>query len=493
MNPLKTIWSKIGMESLSLGLGYLLTAVGGLFSIRLLTSYYRPDAYGLSWLFINGVGLAVMFTAGPVGQAAVRFYHESKNLDCLDELLGLLWMAEIYITTTAVIIYVTAGLSFGWFAGNHGLAFGLMPLFFLFQSFVTITQALLNTSRKRLSRTILSVIEAWSKPLCAVLLYFIWRADVNSFVLGYAIGSLITGALSMKLFSGYGSTRPMKLPLPSKPYTIDVIRYTAPWIPLIGSLWLLSLSDRYIVNHYLGHVATGTYIAAYQVGSAIFQLLGSFFSLMIQPILLEHSSKNKSNISMMITNSFRAFAWLSIPVLFAFILMHKWLMMLLVDKQYWDGAAASLWVGLGVYMYSFGLIAMQVFMITKNTSGMVSIHAISALSNIILNVIFVPRFGIVGAGAATFISYAIYAVMLTIYSKYHMSEWRFPFNTYIFLLYISLASSIIAKFFHYYLLNNSYDFNSSFIIFITYIAALGLLTLIFRNFARRDLSALLHS
>jgi len=489
VKPFDKIWDRIGREAFWLMLGQSLTALAGLVAIRVLTGLFPKEVYGLSWLFINAVGLGVMLLANPLGQALNRFYHDGGGQEQLDRLLALVWRLQVGVALVVGLTYVLAVAALGSLRGSHWLVYGIMPVYFFFLAFLNMAQLLLNTSRRRKGRVILLVTEAWLKPAGAVAACLLWRPDVNSFVLGYASASIITGVAGMLVMKGYGSVSPFKLTMPDREYAGTVIRYSMPWVGVAACIWALSLSGRYFVNSFMGAAATGTYVATYQVSAALFQLLGGSFGTLMVPIIYQQSAKAKSQGEDVMSNTFRAFAWAGLPVVAVFVVMRVWLMRWLVSPAYWDGVDAIIWIGLGVYVSIMGDLGATAFHVAKKTTAMLYIYVASVAVYALLCLTLIPRIGLVGAGISTFAAYSFYAFWM-IYVGRSFRRWVFPLRSFLAAWTILAVTSVVVSLSHALLLKGRFGYPYAAATLLIFCATLGLSAWLFRRSWQRDFKIL---
>ena len=489
MNIVKEKWNRIGLEAAWLVAGQGLTALGGLAAIRILTGHYTREVYGISWLFINGAGLAVLLLADPMGQALNRFYHEDGGQEQIDRLLALIWRLEIFLALCVGAVYLIAASLMGKLAGTESVAYFVMPVYFLFLSAMNAAQALLNTSRRRVRRVVLLAAEAWLKPAGALILCLLWKPNVNSFVLGYASASIITGSVGIFWIKGFSGKPLLRMPMPDGDYIRRVLSYSLPWIGFSSCSWVLSISGRYFVGWYLGAALTGTYVASYQVGAALFQFLGGSFGPLVQPIIFQRAGKNGGSCGGAITAAFRAFAWISLPVLSAFIVMHGWLVRWLAAPAYWGGAKVTVWIGLGVYFWVLGDRARDSFLIARKTGAMMKINALAALLNVILNIILVPREGITGAGMALCLSYLVYMILMIRFGL-RASEWKFPAGSFLAAGAVSAVAAIFAEIVHSAVIDGKFGIPSAPLVAMSFILALAISAWLCRPLLKKDIGTM---
>lgn len=482
---LQRLWHRIGKEAFWLLLGQVLAALAGLMAIHILTHNFPKAAYGRGWLYLNGITLAVMLLSNPIGQALNRFYHDADNQQDLDRLLGLIWRVLTGLSVPACFIYFVVAYSFNWRRENEWLVFAIIPFYFIVSSLLTTAQQLLNTSRKRFKRSALVVCEAFSKPGIALLLGVIWKPDVNTLVLGYAAGTIMVSFVGVKWMWAYGSVSPIALPMPEREEIIRIFRYSLPWIGIAGCIWVLSMGDRYLVNYFLGAATTGVYVAAYQVGSALFQFVGGSFGPLVQPLIFQHTNASLETCGERISAFTGLFFWVSFPVLVFFAIIHKWLMRWLVSPAYWDGAIVVLLVGLGVYLWILGNVAMNALLVAKRTLIILNIYIVSSVSNILFNLLLIPAIGLAGAGLSTFLSYGVYLSLIVWLSRKTL-HWEFPMHSLVLASVISCGAGLFAKSVHTFIFHGQYNVIAAVNVIAVFCVLLACLTWIFRFQIKRD-------
>ncbi|MED4206631.1 lipopolysaccharide biosynthesis protein, partial [Neobacillus mesonae] len=161
--------------------------------------------------------------------------------------------------------------------------------------------------------------------------------------------------------------------------------------------------DRIAINNYLGSSETGIYSFAYQVGMIV-QVLFISIDQAWNPWFLEkydngEYSKIRKRAKIM-RNIF--------TVLYTSVLMiSPELVKLMADKSYWEGLYLVPWIFMGYYFVFLYALEVNVEYASKRTGMIATGTIISALINIVLNMIFVPIYGYMAAAVTTLISYVV--------------------------------------------------------------------------------------
>lgn len=118
---------------------------------------------------------------------------------------------------------------------------------------------------------------------------------------------------------------------------------------------------------------------------------------------------------------------------------------IMASSKYWEGILIIPPVVLSSYIiFMYGLYV-NVEHFYKKTVGITTNTVIAAISNIILNLIFIPKFGYVAAAYTTLVSYLI-CLALHVYRSKKLNKDLFPISIFVGSLTLVLAVSVIYYF-----------------------------------------------
>ena len=187
-----------------------------------------------------------------------------------------------------------------------------------------------------------------------------------------------------------------------KKFLKEGLMFSLPLMPSASMWWIMNASDRYILNEYWGIAATGIYAAAIKLPSILSVLESVFYQAWQTTAIDTLQEKERDNFySNIFLNYFRL---LSIGVV-GILLILKPLFLTLFAKDYSSGWECAAILVVGVMIHALGGNIGVLYTVFKGTKGALKTSFIGAVVNIILNLIFVPRFGMIAAACTTFISY----------------------------------------------------------------------------------------
>lgn len=193
--------------------------------------------------------------------------------------------------------------------------------------------------------------------------------------------------------------------------------------------WIIQSSDKYFVGFFLGTLFVGYYAPACMLGGII-----SFFitplSFILPATLSKHHDENKiDEVKTYLKYSLKYFLAFAIPAFFGLSVLSRQLLMIISTNEiaqhsyYITPFIALSMLLLGIYM-----IVAQIIALKKKTYIDGAIWLIAAFLNFGLNFIFVPRFGILGAGITTLLAYVFAFAAMCYYSFKELLfeiDWQF--------------------------------------------------------------------
>lgn len=399
------IFKKISKDVIKYLPSKIFPALIGLISLPIYTNIFPPEDYGIYSMIISAVGLISSLLSGWLSSSAIRFFDEYTS------------QKKIFFSTiygSFIIVYIISFLLFALFL-LFPVEFGLDRKYLITAALLVATASLLGISRNvlRANRnvnlySIFSMILPGGKLILVIILnrYF-------SF-LGVLILLLSTIVIEMILIIIFAIYLKPKISL----FNIDknfLNRTMIFGIPLFLNTtltWILSVSDRYLIGFLSSYKETGLYSISYSIGSQSLNLVFTSIMLGAYPLIIKAwNEHNQEYVENLISRLIKYFYILCIPIVSALFVIGPLLISLLASNEYYKGYLVLPWVGLGIFMSGLSQYVHKIWELTENTKMILILHLIAAISNLILNIIFIPKFGFVAAGITTFISYTLYLIL----------------------------------------------------------------------------------
>lgn len=204
------------------------------------------------------------------------------------------------------------------------------------------------------------------------------------------------------------------------------------------SLNILNQSDRIMITTLKNSAETGIYSLIYN-----FSMIANIFIISIEGIWVPWFTKNISekNIRQINEKAVYYIDVISLAIL-GIILVSPEVLRLLAPQEYWIGISIIPPIVLSSYIIFIYTMYVNVEHYHKKTKHIALNTIIAATTNVILNYIFIPQYGMYAAAATTLLSYLISLVLHYNFSK-KIERDLFPFKIFIKSLGLIVFSIII--------------------------------------------------
>ena len=238
---------------------------------------------------------------------------------------------------------------------------------------------------------------------------------------GYGIFGAVVGLLIANLLlfvvMGILIVSEIWVVVPKFKHLREYLAFGLPTVPGNISSWVVNSSDRYVIALLLGNAYVGYYSPGYTLGNTISMFIAPL-SFMLPAALSKYYDDGKLNdVKNILSYSMKYFLALTIPSAVGLSLLSKPLLTILSTPDIAEqGYLITPFLALAGLLLGLYAIIMQVLVLEKKTGITGAIWIVAAVLNLGLNIIFIPRIGIVGAAATTLIVYSLAFIISAYYS-----------------------------------------------------------------------------
>ncbi len=405
---------------LTKGIWYFISSIFvkavNLFLLPVVTRYLNPSEFGVLSTLDSISQLLPVFISLALDEAYVRFYfNHNKSYDELKKYISTyFWI----ILGWGIVVFIVSLL-----IGKISLTKILDIPFYPYIPLTMVGPLLLQLSvlgdaylRQQLKAEFLSIIEM-SLHVVYMFFYIYLLVVVRLGILSRVYGYFISNLLSFVIFGIVIFKNKLVAFNFNKKIFIEGLKYSIPLLPNQMSEWIKGLSDRIILTILKTTAETGIYSVGYQLGLTIRMISMSVFKVytpIMYSMLVEKKEDGVKRVEEFIPFYFFIMFW------FAFCLgfFSKEFIILLTDSKY---HTAYIVVPIVAFAYFFGAFYkpfLNIISYHKKT-WIISAGAIfQAITNIVFNIIFIPRFGQLAAAWTTFSSYFIYMIWIFLWAQY---------------------------------------------------------------------------
>ncbi|MDN5319820.1 MAG: hypothetical protein PWP49_240 [Thermococcaceae archaeon] len=414
-----------------LGLTNIINALVGIVLIPIFTKGRPLEDYGL-WVQIS-VSLSLIPGLAGLGlpYTLVRYIAGEKDKNKIREAVYSIFF--VVLAVNAVLAPLFAYLIIRYF-GNNELK--LVPMFaalLFIQALNMVGWNYLRGIQKIKKYSLLIILQnlliAFGVGYAIVNDYGIYGALLVLFV----INLLIFTILLYEIVSDLG------VYMPRFTYIREFLRFGLPTIPGNFSTWIVSSSDRYLISYYIGVKYVGYYNPAYSLGGILNFIIAPLGFLLPATLSKLYEEGKIEEVKLYLEYLLKYYLLITIPTVFGLSILAKPVLMILSTQEIAEKSYLVVpLVAISILLFGVYVITSHILVLKKRTDVVAKIWIIAAVLNFLLNMIFIPKFGIIGAAITTLIAYA-FATTATI--KYSLM--LFTFTLSISDALKSLASALI--------------------------------------------------
>lgn len=403
-------------------LGNVLSKVVGFLMIPLYTRYLTPADYGLLELLTLTSSVLSMLLGLRLSSALVRFYSESTDQTNRNTLVATVVALMLLMSTgSAVLLSLGSPLISQTVLGDreHGTHFAFIFISLAFELLLSVGYTYLRVVEKSGLYVVVSLVQL----AVGLSLNVIFIAGMQWGVWGILASMVLSNGLIASFLVTYTLRRVgLKMRLDDVP---RLMRFTLPLIPAGLLIFVLNMGDRFLLGRLISLDAVGVYALGYKFGMILSVFVGEPF-ILAWTVRRVEIYKNRSDRDLIFA---RVPTYLVAALSFVGLGISMFapeMLRVVATREFWPAASVVPWVTVGYGFYILYFIADFGFFIHSKTLWYPIISGSSAVVNIILNVILIPRFGALGAAITTAISFFVcLAITYFASQKYHPIRYEF--------------------------------------------------------------------
>lgn len=408
--------------------GKLLPAMAGLITIPIYARLFRPEEYGILAVIITFTAAGGIVIGNWLTSSVMRFFTYYKRQGQLNRFYSSLLCAF----ALSLVCLVLLGYPLYLFTKDmvSPEVYQLLPLAGLIvavNSLYSILQTILRADQRSKLFVGFELAQVYGGLIIGLSL---------AVIAGYGVKGILMGSIASMTIANLGILWWLlhhDMHIGHISISIATLREFAYYglpggLAQIGS-WILSLSDRYIIEYFRGSVEVGLYSMGYNFANSSINLVVSSLILAIGPILINTwEGKQRESITDLLGQITRITIILLVPIVTGLSILPGPIFRLLTTEMYQPGSHVLPWISLGACLYGLSLLAYTGLIVEKKSGVMACNFLLAGASNIILNLLLVPRFGFMAAAINTTISYGVLLALNIITSTKYL-PWRFPWQT----------------------------------------------------------------
>lgn len=380
-----------------------INGVLGLATVFILTRLLSPEQYGVYALALATIGLFASVLYQWIAVTIARFYAIHKE----DPSILIVEGNKLFFKVSSYAL-VTAGVYF-YFANVDGIQLGInaaIVIGVIATGLHNLGLQVANASGRPINYGLLTVTRATFTLCAAVSLVQLGYGSIGA-VFGVAVG----GAASVAIFRIRHAKRDRA---GNKELRKQMIVYGLPLTLTYLSTMILDVSDRFMIGWWLGTPAVAGYAAAYDLTQQVIGAIMNVLFLATYPRITAEWETGGVTAARNAMLPLSKAILLAIPLLAGtFIGGANEISNLAFGKSIAIEAAKVVpWIAFSIAIGCFKSYYLDIsFQLAKTTKTQLRITAAMALTNIVLNIVLMPYWGVIGAAISTAFAFSLGALL----------------------------------------------------------------------------------
>ena len=244
-------------------------------------------------------------------------------------------------------------------------------------------------------------------------------------VTGYIVAIIASDACSIIFYTITAKLyRYLSPRLFEKGITGQMLKYCVPLIPTVILWWIINVSDRYMITYFIGSSENGLYTAASKIPNFVVLFAQIFIDAWQLSAVDEYESESRGEF---FTKVFRVYSGGVFAVASALILFCQLFTKILVAPSYYESwNYVPILIIATTYSCIVNFLA-SVYMAEKKSLMSLVTAMTGTVTNIVLNLILIPKLGATGAAIATVTAFVVVFITRAINTrKYIKINFKLP-------------------------------------------------------------------
>lgn len=406
----------LSWQSIAYGIGIFGRYFLVFLTLPLFTNYMPQAEYGVVSVLTASLSFINILTNAGLPSAVFRLYNDDQDHNRRRYILGSsLLLFFLFALIPAVGMFLAAGSFSQLLLGSsaYGATLQVVAGVLVFETLINYGFILLRIQVRPLGTSLLNLFMFGSQTGFALLFVRVYDLGAMGYFLGYLLGAFLA------VLALIGMTRQMLFFKATKGVLRELLAYGLPLIPATLAMWALRLADRSLIVRYTGLEQVAVYEIGYKVGMLVAMVILPFNAAWPQ---FAFSTMRKPDAAQTYRDVLTFITVLLAFVALGVIAVGPELVDILAPQSYAEAVIVIPWVAFSQVAWGMYRVLSLGPKITKKTIYLTVVAVTAAAVNIALNILLIPRLGILAAAINTLIAYALLAFL-----SYIVGQRLYPF------------------------------------------------------------------
>ncbi len=412
--------------------------LGNVITVPIYTSLFSTEQYGLYTISIAMLSFLCIIFSDWVGLSGLRFFRHHQLEKDLPK----------YLTTLVTILTINMVLMFGisFIFRDSLYSFFHVPFKYFLSVLVLIIPVavrallsqLLRAQLKSVSYTLATIVNQFATIFLAVFFAKFFNMGAASILLGMGVSISLVDILLL-----YQSEilKVFKFQKVEWKFILPIIKYGIPIAATSLSAWIITQSNKFIMNGISGFSKAALVGVGYGLTLPILMTLFAMITVAAIPRII-NLYEAKIDVRPVISKFLGYYILVALPIITVMSVYTTDYTAIFANAKFAEAAALVPYFAFGVFFLAMTDYTTLQYHLANKTHIEFIIKLISGIIGVILNVILIPKMGLMGVGIATFSANFLYWLLSVIIVLPDLNL-KFPKNTIVRLIMAGIPTGAI--------------------------------------------------
>jgi O-antigen/teichoic acid export membrane protein len=391
--------------------------VGLAVGTRLLTQVASASTYGEWKMIVGVVGLCSGVVVRPFAQFAMREYHDAVTRKSEQHFQSFARSVQLRNSVVCALCAIGILQAFRMMFQSPGLVATLAAGGYLVaEAMWALERGFRVTRNHQASASVMDGGLAWAMPVVAAGGMVVFGESADVFIACQAAFLVLVVGLWLSVTAPPSSTakRSDVGAGERESWTEDARRFVMPMVGLSALTWIVNIGDRYIIAYFHGPAAAGQYSAVYGLCSTPLVVMSGMSARALYPFWFRSMAQGEiASMRLMFIGMLLFTGCVAAAAVVGIAVFGSYISEVVLAEGYRRGAPDLMrWIAGG---YAVLIVASTFEMssyASKRTARITVSYGVAAVVNVLLNVLWIPKSGALGAARATFSTFVVYGTVM---------------------------------------------------------------------------------
>lgn len=419
---------------------------GNVITVPIYTSLFSTEEYGLYTVSIAMLSFLCIIFSDWVGLAGLRFFRHHQLEKDLPK----------YLTTLVAILTINMALMFGLSLIFKDGLFNLFHVPFKYLMAVllliipvairALLSQLLRAQLKSLSYSLATIVNQFATIFLAVFFAKFFHLGAASILLGMGVSISLIDIL---LLYQCDILKIFKFQKIEWKFVFPVIKYGIPVAATSLSAWLITQSNKLVMSGISGFSKAALVGVGYGLTLPILMTLFAMITVAAIPRII-NLYEAKVDVRPIISKFLGYYILVALPIITVMsVYATEYTHFLKTNPNFYEASVLVPYFAFGVFFLSMTDYTTLQYHLANKTHIEFIVKLISGIIGVVLNIVLIPKFGLIGVGLATFSANFLYW-LLTVVVVLPDFRLKIPQNT-IIRIFLAAIPTVLVYFLYRFL------------------------------------------